>query len=346
MTLARLLGTDLALIQAPMAGVQGSALAAAVSNAGALGSLPAALLSPAALDAELAALVRLTDRPFNVNFFCHAPPRPDAARESAWRTRLAPYYQELGVPTAAVPAPARTPFDAAAAEILARHRPRVVSFHFGLPAPPLLASVKRWGATVLGSATTVAEALWLEAHGADAVIAQGLEAGGHRGLFLTSDLASQLGTHELVRRVVAAVRVPVIAAGGIADAASVAAAVALGAQGVQVGTAYLCCAEASTSAIHRAALLGPGAAHTVVTNLYTGRPARAIVNRLIRELGAIDARIPAFPLAAAALGPLRAEAERRGLGDFSPLWCGTNASGCRDAPAAEVTQGLASGLRR
>ncbi|HEY5636102.1 MAG TPA: nitronate monooxygenase [Burkholderiales bacterium] len=343
--LAKLLGTEVPLIQAPMAGVQLSALAVAVSNAGGLGSLPCAMLSPESMAKELAALRAGTDKPFNVNFFCHAPPAPDAAREAAWREALAPFFAEFGIDPASIPeGPGRAPFSAATAAVLEAFPPKVVSFHFGLPAPELLARVKRLGAKVLGSATTVAEARWLEAHGADAVIAQGVEAGGHRGMFLTDDLTTQVGTLALVPQVVAAVKLPVIAAGGIADAAGVRAAMALGASGVQVGTAFLLCPEAITSALHRAALASEAALHTALTNVFTGRPARGIVNRIIRELGGMSAAAPAFPLATGAIGPLRAKAEAAGSGDFSPLWSGQNASGCKALPAAELTRALAGGF--
>jgi nitronate monooxygenase len=341
MSLASLFGVELPIVQAPMAGVQGHALAAAASNAGALGSLPCAMLSADAMRAELAALVAGTRRPFSVAFFAHAPPAPDAARERAWRDALAPYYAELGIDASAVPAgPGRVPFTAEAADVLDAHRPAVVSFHFGLPAPGLVARVKSWGSKVVSSATTVDEAVWLERHGVDAIVAQGVEAGGHRGMFLTSDLATQAGTLALVPQVVRAVRVPVIAAGGIADAKAVSAVLALGAAGAQVGTAYLLCPEATTSAVHRAAIASDASRHTAITNLFTGRPARGIVNRLMRELGPIGPA-PAFPLATAAIAPLRAKAEARGSGDFSPLWCGQNASGCKPVPAARLTRELA-----
>jgi nitronate monooxygenase len=295
---------------------------------------------------ELEAIRRRAPGPVNVNFFCHAVPAPDAQREASWRTALAPYYSEFGIdPEAIVAGAGRRPFSAEAADALEAFRPEVVSFHFGLPSADLLARVRAWGARVLSSATTVDEALWLEAHGVDAVIAQGLEAGGHRGHFLSGDLAVQLGTMALVPQIVNAVRVPVIAAGGIADARGVAAAMALGASAVQVGTAYLLCPEATTNPIHRAALAGDAARVTVLTNLFSGRPARGIVNRLMRELGPMSATAPAFPLAAAAIAPLRARAEAGGSGDFSPLWSGQNASGCREAPAGEVTKGLAEGFR-
>ena len=340
-----LLGCRYNLLQAPMAGVQGSALAIAVSEAGGLGALPCAMLTPEAMRQELSALRAGTQAPFNVNFFCHQPPEPDDAAEARWRSALAPYHAEHGIDAAAIPAGAgRQPFSAAAADLLAEFKPRVVSFHFGLPAPELLARVKAWGAVVLSSATTVDEAHWLEAHGADAVIAQGLEAGGHRGMFLSDDLATQLGTFALVPQLVAAVRVPVIAAGGIADADGVRAAMALGAAGVQMGTRYLTCPEATTSALHRAALASPAAATTALTNLFTGRPARGIVNRVMRELGPISPLAPRFPLATAAIAPLRAAAERAGTTDFTPLWAGQNASRCDTRPAAEVTRALAAGL--
>ena len=333
------------LLQAPMAGAQGSALALAVCEAGGVGSLPAAMLTPEALLAELQLLQAQARGPWNVNFFCHTPPAPDEAAELLWRQALRPFYDEAGIDPASVPAGAgRQPFSTALADLLEPFAPPVVSFHFGLPAPDLLARVKSWGSVVLSSATTVEEARWLEAHGVDAVIAQGLEAGGHRGMFLTRELGTQLGTFALLPQLVAAVQVPVIAAGGIADAAGVRAAMALGASGVQVGTAYLCCPEASTSALHRAALQSEAARHTELTTLFTGRPARGIVNRLMRTLGPLNPAAPAFPTATAAIAPLRAHFEAHGLTDCTPLWAGQNASGCRAVPAGELTAALAQGL--
>lgn len=345
MRLEQLLGIEHAVIQAPMAGAQGSALAIAVSEAGGLGSLPCAMLSMEAMTRELAAIRAATRRPYNVNFFCHAPPTPSARQEEEWRRALAPYYRELGIDPGAIAAgPARMPFAADTAKALEPFRPAVVSFHFGLPSPELVARVKAWGAKVLSSATTVAEARWLEARGVDAIIAQGLEAGGHRGHFLDDDLTAQAGTFSLLPQIVAAVKVPVIAAGGVADRAGVAAAIALGAAGVQVGTAYLLCPEAGTSAVHRAALQSEAVRHTALTNVFTGRPARGIVNRVMRELGVLSSLAPAFPLAAPPMAPLRARAEASGSGDFSPLWAGQNAFGCREVPAAALTRELAAGL--
>jgi nitronate monooxygenase len=345
MRLQQLLGTELPIVQAPMAGVQLSALTIAVSNAGGLGSLPCAMLAPEAMRKELSAIRAATTKPYNVNFFCHAQPQPDALREAAWRAALAPYFAEYGIDAATIPAgPGRLPFGAEAADVLAEFRPAVVSFHFGLPSKELLARVRAWGAKVLASAATVDEARWLEAHGVDAVIAQGLEAGGHRGHFLSDDLTAQMGTYALLPQVVRAVKVPVIAAGGIADAKGVAAAMALGAAGVQVGTAYLLCPEATTSALHRAALKSEAARHTALTNLLTGRPSRCIVNRVMKELGPLSALAPAFPLATSAIVALRAKAEAQGKTDFSSLWSGQNASGCREIPAAQLTKELAAGL--
>ncbi|MDA7417436.1 nitronate monooxygenase [Xenophilus arseniciresistens] len=345
--LRALLGTQLPLIQAPMAGVQGSRLAVAVTQAGALGSLPCAMLGADALRAELKALQDglRPQQPWNLNFFSHVPPAPDAAREAAWRQALAPYYAEHGIDAAGIAAgPGRNPFSAEIADLVEPFRPRVISFHFGLPDAALVQRVKGWGARVLASATTVEEGLWLQAHGADAVIAQGLEAGGHRGHFLSHDLSRQMGVFALVPQLVAALRVPVIAAGGIADAQGVAAAMALGAAGVQVGTAFLLCDEASTSALHRAALQSEAARHTALTTLFTGRPARGIVNRVMREMGPLNPVAPEFPLATAAIAPLRAKAEAAGSTDFTSLWAGQNASGCRAQPAAQLVRALAAGL--
>jgi len=343
-TLPDLFGTPLPIVQAPMAGVQGPSLALAVTQAGGLGSLPAATLTPEALRRDLLALRERTAGPINVNFFCHAPPAPDAGREAAWRALLAPYYAEFDLdPEAVVAGPARSPFNHELADVLAELPTAVVSFHFGLPSPELLERVRATGAKVLSSATTVDEARWLDARGVDAVIAQGLEAGGHRGHFLSDDLDAQAGTFALLPQIVRAVRVPVIAAGGIADAGGVAAARALGASGVQVGTAYLLCPEATTSAVHRQALTADAGGATELTNLFTGRPARGIRNRLIRELGALRGDVPAFPLAAGAVSPLRGKAEAQGSGDFSPLWARQNTTGCRAVPAAEITRELARG---
>lgn len=332
------------IVQAPMAGVADHALAIAVAEAGGLGSIACALLSAEQVRAEVAAFRARVTKPVNLNFFCHAPTEAPAVL-ARWRTRLAPYYAELGIDPDAPspPAPNRAPFGDAMADLLEELRPEVVSFHFGLPAAPLLARVIAAGAKVIATATTVAEARWLAERDVAAVIAQGAEAGGHRGMFLDDDVPGQVGTLALVPQIADAVRVPVIAAGGISDARGVAAAIALGATGVQVGSAYLRAHEAKTSQVYRAAL---ATAHTtVITNVLTGRPARAIANRIIRELGPItDA--PPFPVAAAHLVPLRLAAEARGSIAFSQLWAGQAAALAREASASEITHALMAGLDR
>jgi nitronate monooxygenase len=330
------------IIQAPMAGVQDYRLAAAVSNAGGLGSLPCAMLGAEALREELKALNEATSKPYNLNFFAHTPPEPNEQQEANWRQALAPYYKEFGIDPASITAgPGRMPFNEESAAIVEEFRPAVVSFHFGLPKPELLERVKKAGARVLSTATTVEEALWLEQHGADAIIAQGLEAGGHRGIFLTKDMTTQMGTFALLPQIVAAVKIPVIAAGGIATAEGVRAALDLGAVAAQIGTAFMLCPEATTKPLHREALKSPAARHTAITNLFSGGPARGIVNRVMRELGPVCDQAPAFPLATNAIAPLRAAGEAAGTGDFSPLWSGQNASGCREIPAGVLVEELA-----
>ncbi|MBL9100264.1 MAG: nitronate monooxygenase [Myxococcales bacterium] len=337
-----LLGVDLPILQAPMAGAGRAALAIAVNAAGGLGALPCAMLSPDDIRDDVAAVRRAGARPFNLNFFCHTPPAPDPAALDAWRRRLAAYHREHDLdPDAPVAAAGRAPFDAARCALVEELRPAVVSFHFGLPAPDLLARVRACGARVLASATTVAEARWLADRGCDAIIAQGAEAGGHRGMFLTDDPAAQVGTMALVPQIVDAVAVPVIAAGGIGDARGIAAAFALGAAAVQLGTAYLLCPESAVSPVHRAALRAAGDDATAITNVFTGRPARGLINRLVRELGPL-ADVPAFPLAAGPLAALRARAESRASGDFSPLWSGQAAPLARELPAEELTRRLAA----
>lgn len=337
-----LVGIDLPILQAPMAGSNLAPLAAAVSAAGGLGALPCAMLAPDTARAQMLSIRQQTDRPFNVNFFTHTPPEFDAEREAGWHSRLAPYFEEFGLEPADISSgPARAPFNEALLELVLELRPRVVSFHFGLPEPQLLQPLKTAGIVIQSSATTVAEARWLAEHGADAIIAQGAEAGGHRGMFLTADVSSQVGTMALVPQVVDAVSVPVIAAGGIADARGIVAAMALGASAVQIGTAFLFSPEAETSALHRAALAEATDDRTALTNVMTGRPARGIINRLIREVGPLSDAAPAFPLAATAVGALRAAAEAKGSGEFSPLWSGQAASLSRSAPAGELTRALA-----
>jgi nitronate monooxygenase len=347
----QLFGIELPIIQAPMAGSVLSDMVIAVANAGGLGSLPCALLSADQIRAELVRIRQGTARPINVNFFCHRAPAPDPARDERWKARLAAYYAELGIdvggppPPAAAPGGGRAAFDAAACELVEALTPEIVSFHFGLPSDDLLARVRKSGAKIVSTATTVAEARWLEERGCDAVIAQGYEAGGHRGMFLTDDIGSQVGTMALVPQVVDAVKVPVIAAGGIADARGIVAAFALGASAVQLGTAYLFCPEAKTSRVHRSALAAAKDDTTTLTNVFSGRPARSLANRLVREVGPMSELAPEFPLAGAAVAPLRAKAEANGSGEFSPLWSGQAARLGRSLPAGELTRTLAAEVR-
>jgi nitronate monooxygenase len=333
---------EVPIVQAPMAGAGTSQLAIAVSEAGALGSLPCGQMTVAQAREAMDTTCRGTSRSINVNFFCHQTPASDADRMAAWRARLAPYYAEYGLePAAQSPAASHNPFDAEYCTIVEDYKPQVVSFHFGLPDRSLLERVKAAGAKVVSSATTVAEARWLADRGCDAIIAQGFEAGGHRGNFLTDDMATQIGTFALVPQIADAVDVPVIAAGGVADARGIVAALALGAAAVQIGTAYLYCPEAHVPALHLRALRTVADDNTMVTNVFTGRAARGIVNRVMREIGPISSDTPAFPLAVGALAPLRAAAERGDSSDFTILWSGQAARLAREMPAGELTRLLA-----
>ncbi|MFZ4878093.1 NAD(P)H-dependent flavin oxidoreductase [Janthinobacterium sp. Mn2066] len=341
--ITELLGIELPVIQAPMVAAALGDMVAAVAQAGGLGSLACPALDAQQIRAEMALIRSLTDRPVNLNFFCHRQPAVDMAREMAWRARLQPYYDELGIdPALPIPSSVRHPFGDEMCRVVEESRPGVVSFHFGLPSPELLARVKATGAVVLSSATTVAEAVWLEQHGCDAIIAQGWEAGGHRGMFLTEDIDGQVGTMALVPQIVDAVTLPVIASGGIADGRGVRAALALGAEAVQVGTAYLLCPESRISPAYRAALEVTSDGQTRLSNVFTGRPARGIANRLLREVGPMSPLAPAFPLAGGASLLLKQKAEAQGSGDFSLLWSGQAARLAQAMPAAQLTRLLAA----
>ncbi len=336
---------ELPILQGPMAGASTPEMAIAVSEAGGLGALPCAQYDLAGARAALAQVRAATRRPINVNFFCHTMPQPDAAEEQRWRARLAGYYREMGLdPAMPFPAGGRTPFDAAFCAWIEEARPEIASFHFGLPEPALLQRVKASGAKVIASATTVREAKWLAERGCDAIIAMGYEAGGHRGNFLTEDptrdMTRQVGTFALVPQVADAVKVPVIAAGGIGDARGIAAG-GIGASAVQLGTAYLFTPEAKIPAYHRAALQTVADDETMVTNLFTGRPARGIANRIMREIGPLSADTPHFPLAGGGLIPLRKVSEAAGSGDFSNMWAGQAARLGVEMPAGALTRKLA-----
>ena len=338
-----LLQIELPIIQAPMAGANGSAMAIAVSEAGGLGFLPCAMLNEDQMRAEAGIIQQQTAKPFGMNFFCHTAVAPTPEQEAAWAERLAPYYSEFGLdPADVASAPIRRAFDDGMCTLVEDIKPAVASFHFGLPDAALLARVKAAGVRVISSATTVTEARWLEANGCDAIIAQGYEAGGHRGMFLTKDVTAQAGTMALLPQVVDAVKIPVIAAGGIADGRGIAAAFALGADGVQIGTAFLFTLQSLISDVHRAALHHAQDDQTVLTNVFSGKPARGIINRATREVGPISDNVPPFPTAGAALAPLKATAEKGGSGDFTSLWSGQAAALGRDTDAGELTRNLAS----
>src|SRR4051794_9518521 len=345
--LTDLLHIEVPLIQAPMAGAGGVALAAAAASAGALGSLPCAMLSIDDVRRQVAEFRRVGDQPLNLNFFCHRPPADDARRSAAWNVTVAPYFAEFGVDhDPSTTGPARGSFDSAMCEVVEDLKPEVVSFHFGLPDKALVDRVRACGAVMLSSATSVAEARWLQDHGVDAVIAQGSEAGGHRGMFLSADISTQMGTFSLVPQVVDAVGVPVIAAGGITDGRGIAAAMMLGADGVQVGTGLLLTPEALTTPVHRAALAHPPARDTALTNVFTGRPARSMVNRAVKELGPMSDDVPEFPTPAGVLVPIRMAAESAGSDDFTPLWAGQSASLAASRPAAELIGSIVAEARR
>src|SRR6195256_3682064 len=334
--------TEFPILLAPMAGIMDQELAIAVAQGGGLASLPCAMISADKAREQVSILRQRVSAPVNLNFFCHTAVEADPAREAGWKRRLAPYYTELGLdPAAPVNVANRAPFDEAMCALVEELKPEVVSFHFGLPDTAMVKRIKAAGAIVLASATIVKEAIWLEAHGADVIIAQGAEAGGHRGMFLTENINEQPGTFALVPQVVDAVKVPVIAAGGIADGRGIAAAFALGASGVQIGTAYLRCPESKVIAPARLALAQAHDDSTVITNVMTGRPARGVANRVMREVGPVSPDAPAFPHAATSLGPLKAAAEKLGKVDFTNLWAGQGVRMGREMPATELTRALA-----
>jgi nitronate monooxygenase len=331
-----LVGSEQPIIQAPMAGAGGVELCVAAMKGGAVGSLPCALISGDQLRQQVAEVRARSNGPLNLNFFCHKMPAD--ADDSAWRALLRPYYDEFGVEPANGGA-LRLPFDSEMCAVVEEVRPKVVSFHFGLPDENLLDRVKATGAIVIGNATTVEEARWLDGRGADAIIAQGFEAGGHTGRFLGSDPAEAMGLFALVPQVVDAVWIPVIAAGGIADGRGIAAALTLGASAVQLGSAYLHAPETPISDAHRSQLKD---GHTVFTNLLTGGLARGVPGRLVNELGTVRSEVPPYPLASAALAPIRAAAERKGEYGFAPMWAGQAAPLGQALPAAELTRKLAA----
>lgn len=340
-----LFGIEHPILQAPMGNFTRADLAAAVSEAGGLGGIGTAGWTLAEARIEVLKARQVTNKPLNLNFFTNKVQPLDPAADAAWAKALAGYYREQGKTWTSTTSRSRQPFESDCCELVEELKPQIVSFHFGLPDEAYVERIKRTGARIISSATTSEEASWLEDHGADAIIAQGADAGGHRGTFLAADpvaaLPSQIGTMSLVPQVVDAVRVPVIAAGGIGDARGIAAALMLGASGVQMGTAFLHCPEAPTSPVHRASLKSSSSDATVVTNIWTGRPARTVINRAIEELGAISAAAPPFPYATDGMRPLRTHSERTGSADFVPLFAGQAARLGREIPAGDLVRTLA-----
>ena len=339
------IGVQFPIVQAPMAGVMDAALVIAVCKAGGLGSLPCAMLTPDMVESEVNRIRAATSNPFNLNFFCHNMPEVSDKALSEWSALFSDDYQKYDVDQGLINyGSVRRPFSAEFADVVKRVKPAVVSFHFGLPSAELVATVRESGALIFSSATTAEEAVWLEEQGVDAIISQGVEAGGHRGIFLTDDLSSQLPTKQLLKEIVERVKVPVIAAGGIGSAQEVKELIDLGASAVQVGTSFLLCDEAKISTLHREALVVSTAPNTVITNIFSGRPARAIVNGMVEKLGAWHPLAPSFPYATPASAPLRSAAEALSCADYTPLWSGTNTAGCKAISAEVLTRDLAAEL--
>jgi nitronate monooxygenase len=346
-TLTTLLGIRHPIIQAPMAGFGTPQLAAAVTDAGGLGSLALGAGTAAQAESTITALQALTSGPFNVNLFTHAPAQPDAAREARWLDHLAPHFARTGQapPTALREIYRSFLADPDMLEVLVRTRPAVVSFHFGLPGAQQIDALHGAGCVLMATATNPFEARAIEAAGIDIVVAQGYEAGGHRGIFDPSVTDPALGTFALVRLLAQAVRIPVIAAGGIMDGQGIAASLRLGASGVQMGTAFLACPEANTSAHHRALLAQPDLC-TAVTATISGRPARGIVNPFFSEIGAPGhPPVPDYPIAYDAAKALHAAASSQGIDDYSVNWAGQAYALARPMPAAQLVALLVEELR-
>ena len=337
--LCSMLGIEHPIIQAPMAGATTPELVAAVSNAGGLGMLGAANLSPAQIADAVATIRSLTERPFGVNLF--AGGREDVADvdPQPMLAILADYHAELGLPAPVTPTLDPDPFPGQLEAVLTTQAP-VFSFTFGIPAPGVFAELHHHDIAILGTATTVDEARQLAAAGVDAVIAQGSEAGGHRGTFAASFETALIGTMALVPQVVDAVPVPVVAAGGIMDGRGIVAAEALGASAVQMGTAFLTCREADAPDFYKAAIRSARGEHTALTRAFSGRPARGIINEFMHAVSGRDDAVLPFPLQNAATRPLRTEAAVRGDTRFLSLWAGQGAGLARDLPAAELVRQL------
>lgn len=341
------LGLRLAIIQAPMAGVSTPELAAAVCNAGGLGSIALGASSPAAARAMIADLRARTDRPFNLNVFVHSPPKPDPAREAAWLAALAPHFQafEATPPSSLREIYSSFQHDDAMLELLIETKPAVISFHFGLPSADRIAALKQTGALLLASVTNLEEARAAKQAGIDALVAQGIEAGGHRGIFDPNGPDDSLSTLVLTRLLLRELDLPVIAAGGIMDGYAIAAALKLGAVAAQLGTAFIACPESSAAPAHRATLLSRDGLRTVMTRAISGRPARCLVNRFTAFGEAHPELLPPdYPLAYDAGKALHAAASAKGEYGYGAYWAGQGASLARALPASQLMQLLENEL--
>jgi nitronate monooxygenase len=343
------LAIDLPIVQAPMAGVSPPAMAAAVSNAGALGSIGVGATDAIGARAMIAAVRERSNGPLNVNVFCHRPATADPRREAAWIGRLSPQFDALG----ATPPPSLSEIyrsfvqDDAMLAMLVAERPRVVSFHFGLPSGDRIRALSDAGILLFASATCLAEAQAAAAAGVDAIVAQGYEAGGHRGVFDPEADDDRLGTMALTRILVRNLNLPVIAAGGIMDGAGIAAVLSLGAAAAQLGTAFVGCDESLADTGYRAALFSDAAHHTTMTRAISGRPARSLANRFTRLGADIAARdIPDYPIAYDLGKALHAAAKAKGEFGFGAQWAGQGAPLARAMPAAELVATLAAELER
>ena len=342
MSLLEKIGITQPIVQAPMAGVSTPELAAAVCEAGALGSLGLAAVDAAGARAMIVQVRQRTARPLNVNLFVHTPAEPSPAREAAWLSAMAPLFREFGTEPPAALRPIYTSFleDDAMLATLLEVRPQVVSFHFGLPQAERIGALKAAGCVLLATATSLPEAAAAKAAGMDAVVAQGWEAGGHRGVFDPDAPDDRLGTLALTRLLALRSGLPVIAAGGIMDGRAIRAALALGAEAAQLGTAFVGCPESSADAAYRRALGGPAAQHTVMTAALSGRPARGLPNRFTRWGEQVGLPHPGYPMTYDAGKALIAAAKAAGDDGFAAQWAGQAATLARAMPAAELVTTL------
>lgn len=319
--LAKILGTQYPVIQAPMAGASTPLMAAAAANSGCVGSLGCAMMSPQIYNQNFDACRAQSDGVFNMNFFCHAPHNDDLDKAKMAIQKLTSFYKELGLGDVPQVKPTHFPFGEEMLEAVLKSRPQIVSFHFGLPPSHIVNALKSAGSLILSSATTREEAIDLEKRGADIIVAQGWEAGGHQGYYLRSE-SSKIGLMSLLPQVVDSVSVPVIAAGGIGDGRGVAGALMLGASGVQLGTSFLTCIESEIAGVYKEALMKANGEDTEMTRAFSGRPARGITNKYIDLMRALDNDLPDFPLMNTLTGPLKGASAKQGNADFMSLWAG------------------------